>query len=265
MPTKRKDEPAVAEPKPSLTRWAILIVLAVVVVVVVVVPRVTYWLGTAGKAVVILEPREEGKLGSGTLSELVTVLRQRAEALDLERPFVRRKGDLVTVAFKPTEDFNEVVAVLTTRGNMDFRPVPADYASEKPRTTPAQVFLFGPNNQAVPAEQVLKGVDPIVKRDDLRRKSAVDKSPDTGQVMVRVYLEGTGEQALGAWFAAHPNSLLAVTFDDKAISVAPLTARVSQYVNISGVFDAKEADKIATCLKTDPLPVNVTAVEKRPS
>lgn len=262
MSTNKRDEPRAAAPRTNVIRWIIIVVLAVVVIVAVAIPRLTYWLGTRGKAVVILEPKTEDRVRTTTMATLERVLRERAEVLDLERPFVRSKRDTVTVAFKPGDDFQEVVTTLSTRGDMNFRPVPGDYGPDDRKITPTEIFLIGTDEKELLAQEVVKDVEPIVRRDDLRRKSSLDTDARTNQPLIRVYLEPTAEQALGIWYAGHENGLLAITFDDKIISVAPLPARVSDYMNISGIFDRKEAEKIVACLKTDPLPIDVAVRDK---
>ena len=260
MSAGQTNESPAPQPKRSYLLWVIGIVIVAIILLVFVVPPLTVRMRMAGKAQLTLEPQTATEISSDTMAELARVLQQRADLLGLEGTYVHKQDNRVIIAFKPVDDLDAVVAALSKRGDFNIYAVPEGYSRD---IQLEQIYLVGPDGERAPAEDVLKDVEPIVRRKDLRTEAKLESDLESGRPVLRVFLDTPADRALAAWYAGHKGSDLAIAFDRKVISVAPMTGPIQRHINIQGIFTREEVNTMVACLRTDPLPIDVRALAPR--
>jgi len=260
MSAGQTNESPAPQAKRSYLLWVIGIVLLAIILLVFVVPLLTVRMKMAGKVQLTLEPQTATEISSDTMAELARVLQQRADVLGLEGTYIHKQDNRVIIAFKPVDELDAAVAVLSKRGDLNVYGVPEGYSRD---IKLEQIYLVGPSGERAPAEDVLKDVEPIVRRTDLRTDAKLESDLESGRPVLRIFLDTPANQALAAWYAGHKGSDLAIAFDRKAISVAPMTRLIQGHINIQGIFTREEAKTMVACLKTDPLPIDLRALAPR--
>ena len=197
------------------------------------------------------------------MSAAVAVVRNRVDALGVAEPLIQPKGeDQIIVDMPGIKDKEEALRILGTTAQLTFRAHQADFPSGKP----APVASAAPASGAAPTVENL----PTAQNDWV-----LTGLQGTMITSARVEPRGT-DWAVSAEFNAEGARILAdvsrqllnkpmgIFLDDKLISDPVVRSELNTgNVEITGNFDAKEANELAVVLKAGSLPVPLEVIENR--
>jgi preprotein translocase subunit SecD len=182
----------------------------------------------------------------------IAVVRSRVDGLGVAEPLIQPKGaDQIIVDLPGIKDPDEALRVLGTTAVLTFRARAADYPEGRP--APAAPGASAPPGGA----WVLTGLDG-------KHLKSVRVDPLEGGWAVTADFDAAGAAKLAEVSRALYGKPLGIFLDDRLVSDPVVRAHLETgNVQITGGFDAAEANELMVVLRAGSLPVPLTVVENR--
>lgn len=232
---------------------------------------------------VTLEPdrsKLEGKqLDPDTMQRVRSVLENRVNSFGLSGTEVRLKGeDQILILLPGAKKPQEALDTLVTVAQLEFRHLREVETDENP-SAPYRMshipgdaekgepdrytFVDSATRKTVPAEEVLKSSDLILKGDSLKPTSQPQIDPNTAQPYVSFEMRPEGAQAFGSFTTENVGAILAIVLDDEIISAPVITEPITGgQGQISGGFRTMiEARVLSNLLNSGALPIPMIPAE----
>ena len=193
---------------------------------------------------------ESGTATKDELDRVKTVIENRINALGVAEPTVTVAGGKRVVVEIPgatpaVQDRAREIIKQTAR--LEFRIVQANaqpdqaLAQQKPQTGGYTLAQLGP----------VEATGEVIQN----AQAATD--PQSGRWIVTFQNTDAGSAKFGEFTGKNIGKLMAVVLDDQIQSVATIQSRLNRDVQITGNFDAQEANQLALVLKSGALPIKI--------
>ncbi|MFI6578969.1 preprotein translocase subunit SecD [Nocardiopsis sp. NPDC050513] len=253
-------------------RWWLIPAFVCAALAVLVLAGATVWVLwlDRGETVVLRVADPTATAGPAVMDDVAGILGQRVAAMGAGEPRVTTGEGTVTVGLPRDADPDEAVALLERRGLLAVRPVVgAVGATETGYPGEAEVTLPDPRGSG----ELLLGSARMDNDGVESAEAALD--PSSGQWQVHVAFTAQGADAwsrMTGEAACHPmgspQRRVAVVLDGEVVSAPEVGPDVACEVGldggttvVSGGFTQGEAHVLASLLRVEPLPLEVTVVE----
>ncbi|UBV43608.1 protein translocase subunit SecD [Deinococcus taeanensis] len=199
---------------------------------------------------------ETGTATKDELERVKTVIENRINALGVAEPTVTVAGGRRVVVEIPGATpavQDRARAIIQKTARLEFRIVQQGaqpdqaLAQSNPRTGGYTLMQLGP----------VEATGEVIAD----AKAATD--PQSGRWVVTFQTTDKGAQTFGDFTGKNVNRLMAVVLDDQIQSVATIQQRLFRDVQITGNFDADEANQLALVLKSGALPIKIKTEAER--
>ena len=212
--------------------------------------------------IVMTEAAQEQR-AANTVSQAITVLRRRIDALGTLDPTIQRQGsDRILVQVPGLRDVAGLKQIITETAKMTFHLVdvgvsPQDVAAGN----------VPPSAMVVPSQDGYNQQYVVEKRALVTGESLVDAFPTTdqgGQPAVGFRFDGAGAKKFGDVTSANVGRPFAIVLDGKVISAPVIQSPILGGNGIiTGNFTFESANNLAILLRAGALPASLVIVEER--
>jgi preprotein translocase subunit SecD len=192
------------------------------------------------------------------MSAAVAVVRNRVDGLGVSEPMIQPKGDDQIIVDMPgVKDKDEALRIIGTTAQLTFRAHQADFPSGKPVAQPTPP-PGAPTLAATTANDwVLTGLEGTMI-------TSARVEPEGTSWAVSAEFDGQGAQILADVSRQLLNKPMGIFLDNKLISDPVVRSELNTgNVQITGHFDAKQANELMIVLKAGSLPVPLEVIENR--
>jgi preprotein translocase subunit SecD len=211
------------------------------------------------------------EIGPEVMSAAIAVVRNRVDGLGVAEPLIQPKGDDQIIVDMPgIKDKEEALRIIGTTAQLTFRAHKADFPQGKPAPvatpTPAPAGASptggaAPTLENVPTQPandwVLTGLEGTMI-------TSARVEPQGSSWAVSAEFNGEGSQVLANVSRALLNKPMGIFLDNKLISDPVVRSELNTgNVQITGNFDAKQANELMIVLKAGSLPVPLEVIENR--
>jgi preprotein translocase subunit SecD len=211
------------------------------------------------------------EIGPEVMSAAIAVVRNRVDGLGVAEPLIQPKGDDQIIVDMPgIKDKEEALRIIGTTAQLTFRAHKADFPSGKPAPvaspSPAPAGA-SPTGGAAPTLEnmpVQPANDWVLTGLEGTMITSARVEPQGTSWAVSAEFNGEGSQILANVSRALLNKPMGIFLDNKLISDPVVRSELNTgNVQITGNFDAKQANELMIVLKAGSLPVPLEVIENR--
>ncbi|MFP5502614.1 MAG: preprotein translocase subunit SecD, partial [Candidatus Sericytochromatia bacterium] len=204
------------------------------------------------------QPTDEVKeITPQVMSAAVAVVRNRVDGLGVAEPLIQPKGDDQIIVDMPgIKDKDEALRIIGTTAVLTFRAHQADFPTGTPAPAPEQA--------AAPTLEAAQGADWVLTGLQGTHITSARVEPQGTSWAVTADFDSEGAALLATISRQLLHKPMGIFLDDKLISAPVVQSELNTgNVQITGNFDAKEANELMIVLKAGSLPVPLEVIENR--
>jgi preprotein translocase subunit SecD len=192
------------------------------------------------------------------MNAAVAVVRNRVDGLGVSEPLIQPKGDDQIIVDMPgVKDKDEALRIIGTTAQLTFRARQSDFPQGKPAPVATPVGGAPTLSAAQGEAWVLTGLEGTMI-------TSARVEPEGMSWAVSAEFNGEGAQVLSNVSRALLNKPMGIFLDNKLISDPVVRSELNTgNVQITGNFDAKQANELMIVLKAGSLPVPLEVIENR--
>ena len=208
---------------------------------------------------------EEAKelYATDAVSQSITAVRQRIDALGTTEPSIARQGlDRLVVQVPGDDDSERLKSVIGRTGQLAFHMVDLSVTLQDVaagRLPPRRKALVDNDSGSV----LVVHEEPEVGGDMITDASATP-DPDNGGFQVNIRMDGRGQRRWADVTRDNVGSVFAIVLDERIISAPRIQSPInSQSSRITGRFSPEEATELSILIKSGALPAPLSVIEQR--
>ena len=264
------------------TRILVFVIALVIAAGVVVVKLPTKkGLDLAGGVRIVLRA-ETDKLPKGEkwsdqhLNAIIRIIRNRVDIQGVSEPLIQPKGtDQIVVELPDIADEDEAIRQLRSTARMEFR----HFRNVKDKRHPAAKYemqigrddkgndlytFVDAEGNPVDTAKVIRESKLILTGDDLKPTARAAKNPSTYQTVVALEFKDRGKRKFADFTRRNVGEHLAIILEGKVLSAPVINEPILRgQAEISGRFEAPEAQRLAEFLNAGALPVPLEVLQSQ--
>jgi len=203
------------------------------------------------------------RYATDAVSQSITAVRQRIDALGTTEPSIARQGtDRLVVQVPGDGDSERLKSVIGRTGQLAFHMVDLSVTQQDiaaGRLPPRRLALPDIDSGAV----LVIHEEPEVSGDMITDASATPDS-DNGGFQVNIQMDGRGQRRWADVTRENVGSVFAIVLDDRIISAPRIQTPInSPRSRITGRFSPEEATELSILIKSGALPAPLAVIEQR--
>jgi preprotein translocase subunit SecD len=202
------------------------------------------------------------------MSAAIAVVRNRVDGLGVAEPLIQPKGDDQIIVDMPgIKDKEEALRIIGTTAQLTFRAHKADFPTGKPApvATPSPMASAAPGGAPTVENLPVQGAnDWVLTGLEGTMITSARVEPQGTSWAVSAEFNNEGSQILANVSRQLLNKPMGIFLDNKLISDPVVRSELNTgNVQITGNFDAKQANELMIVLKAGSLPVPLEVIENR--